>query len=235
MGWRPGSGATFPVGTTTETYTVTDASGGMASCSFTITVVDNEVPVLVGCLGNMSLNNDPGLCGAVVAFSSPTATDNCGAASVSQTAGPASGSLFPVGTSTVTFTATDGTNMASCSFDVTVIDAESPVITCPTNIAVSNDTGVCGATVNFADATATDNCTATVSQTAGLASGSVFPVGTSMVTFSATDGVNAPVTCTFSVTVTDDEAPVITCPLDITVSNDTGVCGATVKDRKSVV
>jgi len=41
-----GSGAFFPVGVTTETYTVTDASGNVASCSFTITVKDVELPVI---------------------------------------------------------------------------------------------------------------------------------------------------------------------------------------------
>ncbi len=41
-----GSGAFFPVGTTTETYTVTDASGNTTSCSFTITVKDVEPPVI---------------------------------------------------------------------------------------------------------------------------------------------------------------------------------------------
>jgi hypothetical protein len=41
-----GSGAFFPVGTTTETYTVTDASGNTTSCSFTVTVKDVEPPVI---------------------------------------------------------------------------------------------------------------------------------------------------------------------------------------------
>ncbi|MCA9323161.1 MAG: HYR domain-containing protein, partial [Planctomycetes bacterium] len=176
---------------------------------------------------DITVSNDTGVCGATVNFADATATDNC-TVTVSQTAGLASGSVFPVGTSMVTFSATDGVNApVTCTFMVTVTDDEAPVITCPLDITVSNDTGVCGATVNFADATATDNCTATVSQTAGLTSGSVFPVGTSMVTFSATDGVNPAVTCTFSVTVTDDEAPMITCPADVTVTATMGMCSAT--------
>lgn len=41
-----GSGAFFPVGVTTETYTVIDASGNSSSCSFTVTVKDVEPPVI---------------------------------------------------------------------------------------------------------------------------------------------------------------------------------------------
>jgi len=40
-----GSGSNFPLGTTIETYEVTDAAGNTDECSFTITVVDNELPV----------------------------------------------------------------------------------------------------------------------------------------------------------------------------------------------
>lgn len=56
-------------------------------------------------------------------------------------------------------------------------------------------------------------------QTAGLASGSTFPVGTTTNTFSYTDGGNNTMTCSFDVTITDDEAPVIAC-LDFTVTLD---------------
>jgi hypothetical protein len=55
----------------------------------------------------------------VVSYSAPTATDNCGV-SVSST--PASGSVFPVGTTLVTATATDtGGNVSTCTFTVTVL------------------------------------------------------------------------------------------------------------------
>ncbi len=48
---------------------------------------------------------------------------------------PACGSFFPVGTTTVTSTATDGAgNTATCSFTVRVNDTQAPVITCPANI-----------------------------------------------------------------------------------------------------
>ncbi|HGY92166.1 MAG TPA: HYR domain-containing protein, partial [Planctomycetes bacterium] len=227
------SGDLFPVGDTVISFMATDASGNTASCSFTITVNDTENPVLLGCPTNMTVNNDPGACGATVSFAAPTATDNCPGVAVTQTAGPASGSLFPVGTTTVTFMAMDTAtpaNVASCSFDVVVTDNEAPVITCPGNISVNTDGGVCGATVTFA-VTATDNCmAATVTQTdaTGLSSGSVFPVGTTTLSFQADDGNGNTSSCSFDVTVTDNEAPNITCPANIAVNTDLGLCSAVV-------
>ncbi len=74
----------------------------------------------------------------------------------------------------------------------------------------------------------TDNCASTTAQTAGLPSGSVFPVGTTTNTFVVTDASNNTATCSFDVVVTDNENPMITCPGDIAVNTDAGVCGATV-------
>ena len=94
------SGATFPVGTTTNTFQVSDGLGNTASCSFNVTVVDNEAPAIT-CPGNMTVNNSLGICGAVVNFNSPVGTDNC-FATTSRTVGLASGSTFPIGSTTQT-------------------------------------------------------------------------------------------------------------------------------------
>ena len=73
------------------------------------------------------VENDPGLCGAEVAFE-VTATDNCG--DVTVVCDPLSGSMFPVGETTVTCTATDEfDNTADTLFTVTVEDTELPAIT----------------------------------------------------------------------------------------------------------
>ena len=54
---------------------------------------------------------------------------------VAQNAGLASGAVFPLGTTTNTFTVTDNNdNTASCSFTVTVEDTEDPTIECPDDI-----------------------------------------------------------------------------------------------------
>ena len=133
---------------------------------------------------------------------SASVTDNCAGASIS--CSPASGSVFPVGTTTVTCIATDASgNADTCSFNVTVNDTEAPVATCPADITVSNDPGQCSAVVTFS-ASATDDCSA-ASISCRPASGSVFPVGTTTVTCIATDASGNANTCTFNITVNDTE------------------------------
>ena len=209
--WAPGS--TFPVGTTTVTCTATDGAGNQAVCTFTVTVVDTTAPVISGCPTDIIVNNDLGVCGALVSYLVPVGADNCpGAVTMAQTTGLASGATFPTGTTLNTFVFSDAAgNTADCSFNVTVIDAEDPQIACPADIEVENDLGVCGAVVIYPEPEFSDNCPGAVAvQVVGLASGETFPVGTTVNTFMVTDASGNTATCSFSVTVLDVEAPVIT-------------------------
>jgi subtilisin-like proprotein convertase family protein/PKD repeat protein len=155
-----GSGSVFPLGTTTEEYTVTDAAGNTAVYSFDVTVEDTEAPVITTCSPDVNQDNDPGDCGAVVTFVDPVATDNC-PGTITYSYSPASGSYFSVGTTTVTATAEDvAGNTATCTFDVTISDTEDPELVCPANITVSNDAGLCTANVTYTAPVGTDNCAA---------------------------------------------------------------------------
>jgi predicted extracellular nuclease len=118
----PPSGSTFPKGTTTVNCSVTDSNSSSSSCSFTVTVNDTQPPVIGSCPANQTVIENPaGSGGAVVTYTAPGASDNCEA---SVNCAPASGSIFPVGTTTVICTATDpSNNSASCSFTVTVLNA----------------------------------------------------------------------------------------------------------------
>jgi len=129
----PPSGTAFPLGTTTDTCTVTDQLGRTASCSFTVTVTDT-VPPVITCPGNIAKPQDPGACTAVATFS-PTFSDDCPATAVCD---PPSGTAFPIGTTTDTCTVTDQSGQsASCSFTVAVTDTVAPVIA---SIVASPDT-----------------------------------------------------------------------------------------------
>jgi hypothetical protein len=68
-----------------------------------IEVTDDEDPTFVNCPEDLTVNNDPDLCGANVVWSVPVAADNCGVQSVTQTAGPAPGNFLPVGTTTIEY------------------------------------------------------------------------------------------------------------------------------------
>src|SRR6185295_10550831 len=160
------SGSTFPVGTTTVTNTVTDASGNTSRCTFTVTVTDNQNPAIT-CPGNLVLTADPGRCSRSNVIFNLTATDNCSVTNL--VSSMASGSTFPVGLTTVTNTATDASgNTSRCTFTVKVTDNQNPVITCPSNLVLTADAGRCSrSNVSFM-VSATDNCGVTnlVSSTA---------------------------------------------------------------------
>ncbi len=222
------SGSEFPVGISTIEFTATDAEGNSATCSFTIEITDDEAPEIAQ-LNDISVNTDEGICGAVVNFDLPEATDNCGIESVILTEGLEPGSEFPLGSTTVTYTATDNAgNTATSSFKVIVTDNEAPVITCIENIIANAAEGQDFAIVDFNDATATDNCEVTVTQTAGPVSGSEFPLGTTTITFEAEDEAGNISECSFTITVNDSEAPSLECPENISQPNDADICGAIV-------
>ena len=208
----------FSAGTTTVTWTATDLKNNTATCVQTVVVQDVELPVLA-CPANATVNTDAGACTKTMAVAA-SASDNCGIADNINDA-PAA---FPVGTTTVLFTATDTHgNTATCVQTVTVSDAELPTITCPANIAQANDAGSCSASIAVAPATASDNC--------GIASNindapATFPIGNTTVTHTATDVHGNAATCTQTVTVNDTELPVITCPADLTVTAPAGICVA---------
>jgi hypothetical protein len=94
------------------------------ACTFAVTVGDTTPPS-VACPANIQVNATSAA-GAVVTYSA-TGADSCGSATV--VCAPASGSTFPVGTTPVTCTATDGAGLtATCSFTVTVIASGQPPV-----------------------------------------------------------------------------------------------------------
>ncbi len=146
-------------------------------------------------------------------------SDNCGIASLA--ASQTDFDCSDVGPNNVTLSVTDLIgNVSTCVAVVTVVNDLDPTITCPADITQDNDAGVCGAVVTFIGPIGTDNCVGTtIAQIAGLASGATFPVGTTTNTFEITDASGNTATCSFDVTVTDNEPPVAVCA-DITIQLD---------------
>jgi len=220
-------GTVFNLGTTPVTYTATDADGNTSTCSFNVTVQDNTSPVIAGCPSNITVNANAS-CQATVNWTVPTVSDNCGGTlTLTSTKNP--GTLFNLGTTPVTYTATDAAgNISTCSFNVIVLDNTSPVIAgCPANITV-NANASCQATVSWTAPTVSDNCAGTLTLTTTKSPGTVFGLGTTVVTYTATDAAGNTSTCSFNVTVQDNTSPVIAgCPSNITV-NANASCQATV-------
>jgi hypothetical protein len=150
---------------------------------------------------NISVSTDAGENYATVSWTEPTSNDNVGVTSF--TSNHAIGSQFPLGNTTVTYTATDAVgNTENASFTVTVNDTEKPTITgMPSNISVSTDAGENYATVSWTEPTSNDNVGVT-SFTSNHAIGSQFPQGNTTVTYTATDAAGNTETASFIVTVT---------------------------------
>ena len=171
----------------------------------------NDVSVLLnGCVQAPMCPPDMIVPCPVVNYPTPVAT----CPGVTVTCSPPSGSLFPVGETEVTCTAEDiFGNTETCSFTITVVD-EPPTINCPQDISVAIAPGKTFATITYVT-TATDQCgvtsitchgmTQTFSPPVTVAVASFtmdFPVGTTILTCTATDQSGNTATCTFTVTVT---------------------------------
>ena len=206
------------VGPNTVTLTVTDVNGNSSQCT-TIVTVEDSIPPAIACPADITVSTDAGFCSAIVNFPMPITSDNCGVATVVQTMGDPSGSMFPVGATTIEFTVTDvNGNTNTCSFIITVVDNEAPVAVCQ-NITIQLDEfGNASIVASDVDGGSTDHC--------GVANISIdidtfdcSNVGDNNVVLTVTD-VNGNVsTCTAIVTVEDVTAPVVACQ-NITVELD---------------
>ncbi|MDB6029791.1 MAG: hypothetical protein JWM16_129 [Verrucomicrobiales bacterium] len=149
------------------------------------------VPCVLVCPPDITVSNDLGQCSAVVTYPPPTSSGSC-----TGTCTPASGTAFPVGTNTVTCAASSGID---CSFTITVVDAEPPAISCPSNQTVEF-TSISGAPVTYAPPTVTDNCPGATAACTPPA-GSTFPIGTTTVHCVASDPSGNTTSCDFTIVV----------------------------------
>jgi len=112
--------ATFGQGDFTIVWTFTDSKGNSSTQQQLVSVHDTTPPSLGPCPADVIVDAvSPA--GVVVTFATPVASDNC---SVAVACNPPSGSIFPIGTTTVTCTATDiGGNTIDCTFSINVLGA----------------------------------------------------------------------------------------------------------------
>ena len=210
----PPSGSFFPVGLRTVVCTAANTVG-TAQCSFSVRVISDGTPPTITCPSNVVTTSSSSVCGANVFYPTPVATGSP-APTVSCT--PPSGSFFPVGVRTVVCRATNCAGTAQCSFTVRVIDDVPPTITC-TDVCLVTDAGSCTASGSVLPRpVASDNCGFTFpgnTNRLNIVSNApaTFPLGTTIVTWTATDPSGNSASCQQQVTVVSAVAVTFVSPV----------------------
>ncbi|HEV8168083.1 MAG TPA: DNA/RNA non-specific endonuclease, partial [Pyrinomonadaceae bacterium] len=212
-----GSGANFTYtpnanysGPDSFQFTVRDTGDGAspastsAAATVSITVTDTIAPS-VSAPANVTVTTSPNAttCGTVVTDAQlgvANASDNSGSVSVERSGVPG-GNVFPVGTTTITYTATDAAgNSTAASQTVTVIDNTAPTLTAPSPTSVTADsTGHATIPDVVALTAAGDNC-GPVTLTQSPLAGTVVGIGTHTITITATDAAGNTSTATTTFT-----------------------------------
>jgi hypothetical protein len=229
----------FPLGETIVTWTATDARGQTASATQLVVVRDTTAPSLTMPADiSMLVEHDQSTGIATFPVAAVDAVDAAPAIACS----PVSGSAFPLGTTTVSCTATDASaNHTTATFTVTVTakpqpepeptptpkPAKKPVITVTKNVK-AEATGPNGAVVTY-EASATDALDGSIPVTCAPASGSLFPLGKTAVSCVATNSTGKTDTATINVNVRDTQDPEIlsVTPSETSLPNGAGMVPVT--------
>ncbi len=195
------SGSFFPGGTTTQTFIITDYLNNTDTCTFTVTVNDNEDPVPV--VLNLPVLTDQ----CSLTATPPTATDNCGWIITATTSD--SLTYDTQGNYTIHWVYDDGNgNLVYSDQDVIIEDTTAPAFTCPSDLDECDGYS----SISIAPSGVSDNCGGTVIVTyhlsgATIATGSndasaePFNTGTTTVTYVFDDGNGNADSCNFTVTI----------------------------------
>ncbi|MEK6748678.1 MAG: HYR domain-containing protein [Pseudomonadota bacterium] len=197
---------TLPYGLHTTTLTVNDGNGGQAQATVDLRVTDTVAPSLTAT--NAAALEATSVNGASYQLIYQ-ASDTCSAASVAATP---TLSVYPLGVTNVSLSATDlAGNKATQNIKITVQDTQRPVISVPADI-VAEATGI-ATLVNIGAASATDIFPVTIVNNAP----SAYPLGDTLVTWTATDGNGNASPAQQRITLRDTTPPKLTIPADISI------------------
>ena len=220
----PPSGSSFSLGQTNVSCLAIDSSNNQAQCYFSVTVADKTPPVLY-CSGDVTGYCDPGSPTGQVYWPNAFATSLLGTPSVFCL--PAYGTtIFNTGVTPITCTATDPIgNTASCEFNITMIDSQPPMVTCPVSITDTLSYNA-GTKVEYWNVGSSDNV-AVQSVNCAPAIGSSFGPGITTVTCVAHDTSGNTASCNFQLSLLDTQPPNIQCPAmyigSTSVNQSTGI------------
>ncbi|TBR25437.1 MAG: HYR domain-containing protein, partial [Candidatus Nitrosotenuis sp.] len=197
----------FPLGITTVIWTAIDGSGNMGIATQTVTVGDSTPPVINGLSDIVSEAQGTQ---NKVNLGNPTVTDSVGVLTITNDAPE----TFPLGETTVIWTAIDvAKNAATATQTVTITDTKAPKIKAPAEIT-SEASSLDHNQINLGEPTVTDN-----SEISSITNDApeFFPLGETLVTWTAADIAGNAATATQKIVVIDTTSPVILSPKDISV------------------
>ncbi|MCB9196468.1 MAG: HYR domain-containing protein [Flavobacteriales bacterium] len=200
--------------------------------------ISAQTPTL-NCPSNISLATSHGDCGTSVTFSTPICASNCAGTNIYQSdnTGLSSGDFFPVGIYNIEYTISNGIDSSTCSFQINILDTETPTVNLPASIDVYKDAN-CEYTLPYLphiDFTPyTDNCGIdTVIQSP--VPGTIISGSSSSISFTTYDIHGNTSTNSFTINIIDTLAPVISsCPGTITEPITSG-CSATLQNYIALV
>ena len=191
------------------------------------------VPSAVNCLDTIFQYTTATSCEVVGLWTPPVFESCSGTGSFIISSTHEIGTTFEVGSRMITYTAADEFgNMGTCSFIHVVQDTIAPVISnCPEDLEVnfSQDAG-CDLSVTWNAPSVLERCSAADTEvTSSMQPGSFFPVGITMVTYTATDAAgNSSSDCVFEVIVTGSDPITFDIqPENVSIEAEIGLCGAT--------
>lgn len=207
---------------------VTDEAGNQSTCTFIAELVDTISPSIT-CPSNQSQQTALGTCDTLILDYTNEIiwNDNCTSSALDMTFQQSPSPLSTIsGVTTVTLTAIDSSgNSKSCDIEVTVIDMEDPVVTCPSDQSLPTNSACNASLPDYTnDATVVDNCTspgAVILSQTPAAGTLVSGVGTvQTVTVTAEDEAGNTSSCSFDVTLSDTTNPQAACPSNVTESSN---------------
>lgn len=202
----------YPLGRTEVTQRAVDSAGNSSVCTTAVDVVDTIAPDLP-CPPELRVEAT-GPQGAVVTVADTPARDAVGV--VERTRNEPVTRRYPLGRSEVSQRAVDAAGNATvCTTAVVVEDTTAPALRCPRSSEIEADQPG-GALVPFAPPEVAD-AVSTPDLVVTPPSGTLFPLGASVVEVRATDAAGNVAECSFEIRVTDTTAPALACPADRTV------------------